>query len=117
MSEREGKVYYPLKKEMIKLVKLHEALDSIADRQRTGTLDLSEAKTLAAENVIKVIGREPSQFASGPLVRLYKLCSNGWIREAACEMPLLYPMLYRPETWVSTTKEKAEQRARKTVRA
>ena len=33
------------------------------------------------------------------MVRLCKLCTNGWIREAANEMGLVYPDLDCPERW------------------
>lgn len=103
MGERDAKQYHPPKKEMSKLVDLHQRLVSIAERKRTGVIDNDTAKRLAVTAIDALIGREPGPYDNGPLTRLHKLAANGWIMEASGEMPLLYPTLDHPEQWTDPT--------------
>lgn len=91
-------VFYPSAEKTCRLFHLRETLREIAARKRNGTMTHEQAKKQAAEAVVELNGGEP-RCTSGPIVRLLKLCRNGWIREAADEMTLVYPDLDYPERW------------------
>lgn len=93
--------YHPLKKDMVRLVQLHKKLTSCADSKAEGALEPDEASRKVVEAVDAVIGRKIAPTSTGPLVRLRKLCENGWIRQAADEMPAMFPDLEHPERWQS----------------
>ena len=81
-----------------KLFNLRKRLWEIADGKSDGTISYEEANHLAVDAVATANGGMP-RATSGPMVRLCKLCTNGWIREAANEMGLVYPDLDYPERW------------------
>lgn len=93
--------YHPLRKDMVRLVQLHKKLTSCADGKAGGALEPDEASRKAVEAVDAVIGRKITPLSTGPLVRLHKLCENGWIRQATDEMPVMFPDLEHPERWQS----------------
>lgn len=119
MGERDAKQYHPHKKDMLGLVELHDRLSILAERKRVGDLDADETKRLAVAAVDEANGGAPKPSDNGPLARLHRLCANGWIMEAASEMPLLYPSLHHPEEWVDPaavrrrrTAERSRERSR-----
>lgn len=102
--------YHPLKKDMVRLVRLHKKLTSCADGKAEGALEPDEASRKAVEAVDAVIGRRITPSSTGPLVRLHKLCENGWIRQAADEMPVMFPDLEHPERWHSAQNKRRSSR-------
>lgn len=102
--------YHPLKKDMVRLVQLHKKLTSCADGKAGGALEPDEASRKAVEAVDAVIGRKIVPSSTGPLVRLHKLCENGWIRQAADEMPVMFPDLEHPERWQSAQNKRRSRR-------
>lgn len=90
--------YHPTFEKTKKLFNLRKRLWEIADSKSDGTISYEEANHLAVDAVATANGGMP-RATSGPMVRLCNLCTNGWIREAANEMGLVYPDLDYPERW------------------
>jgi len=90
--------YRPTLERTRKLFILRKKLWEIADKKNNGSIPHDEAASLAVEAVATANGGMPKA-TSGPIVRLCKLCNNGWIQEAADEMGLVYPDLDYPERW------------------
>lgn len=90
--------YHPTFEKAKKLFNLRKRLWEIADGKSDGTISYEEANHLAVDAVATTNGGMP-RATSGPMVRLCKLCTNGWIREAANEMGLVYLDLDYPERW------------------
>ena len=90
--------YHPALEKTRKLFQLRERLCEIADGKNEGSIPYDEANNLAVEAVVTANGGMPKA-TSGPMVRLCKLCRNGWIREAADEMKIVYPDLDSLEQW------------------
>ena len=90
--------FHPTLEKTKKLFRLRGQLDSIAAKKSRGLISSADASELAFKAVVKANGGVPNA-TSGPMVRLSKLCSNGWIREAADEMSVIYPDLDYPERW------------------
>lgn len=80
--------YHPTFEKTKKLFNLRKRLWEIADGKSDGTISYEEANHLAVDAVATANGGMP-RATSGPMVRLCKLCTNGWIREAANEMGLV----------------------------
>lgn len=92
------KTFHPTLEKTKKLFILRGQLENIATMKSLGLLSPADASQLAFDAVVKANGGMPNA-TSGPMVRLCKLCNNGWIREAANEMSVVYPDLDSPERW------------------
>lgn len=91
---------------------LRERLCEIADGKNEGSIPYDEANNLAVEAVVTANGGMPKA-TSGPMVRLCKLCRNGWIREAADEMKIVYPDLDSLEQWSNRRGHRKKERKQK----
>lgn len=113
MSEQ-IQTYHPGLEKTRKLFALRKTLWEIADGKTDGSIPHDKANSLAVEAVATANGGMPKA-TSGPIVRLCKLCHNGWIREAADEMGLVYPDLDYPERWGRHRDHRRKKKQEETV--
>ena len=97
--------YHPGVAKSRRLIALRRSLREISDRKAAGGLDGHEASRMAVAAVIEANGGRP-RATSGPMVRLHRLCGNGWIREAAEEIDVIFPDLDHPELWTRVGRDR-----------
>lgn len=105
MGMRDALVYHPSKDQLQRIVKLHMLLTQIADSKANETITPQEAIKQSVTAIRRVDRSKRVDTANGPLQRLERICSNGWIREAAVYLPQWYPELMEAEQSMSGRKK------------
>lgn len=95
IDARRSRVYYPNSKELQRLSRLHSTLTRIAVDKKQGIISHDKAIDKATAATAKLMTAEQSEKINNalPVTRIWTLCHNGWIREAADSMLVTFPGL------------------------
>lgn len=95
IDARRSRVYYPNSKELQRLSRLHSTLTRIAVDKKQGIISPDKAIDKATAATAKLMTAEQLKKINNalPVTRIWTLCNNGWIREAADSMLVTFPGL------------------------
>ncbi|MBT1162154.1 hypothetical protein [Bifidobacterium sp. SO1] len=95
--QQDWMVFRPNKEQLKNIAVLHAQLQKIAKAKQAGKLSSKTAIDRAVKAVRSCSGTKQTFNSSGPLQRLERICSNGWIMEASDYLPIWYPDLTQLE--------------------
>lgn len=95
IDARQSRVYHPDGKELQRLSRLHSTLTRIAVDKKQGNISPDKAIDKATAATAKLVTAEQLKKINNalPVTRIWTLCNNGWIREAADSMLVTFPGL------------------------
>lgn len=81
--------------ELQRVEQVRQELLDLDRKIRDGEIDKQMGRTKAASAIETLAPRGSIKSTGGQLVHLYRICLNGWLREAAAKMLDFYPGLRR----------------------